>query len=127
MVITGTKRKKVLREMSSFTGLVGYPRIAVLASRYQCTPREVRDLLVQAGFECDEIPNGHVRKGTPPKIIKEKRACPLTEQEVALIKSARLYRELEDGGPVVCLSGSAFRRERAAIMKLLSVFETDPN
>lgn len=117
--LTQTKKRMLLKSMAGFEGIVNFRHIEQLSSRHHSTPQKIRDLLVANGFTCEVIAPAVPKPIVQTKI--EKIECPLTPQEINLIKYARIYKEL--GNSVICINGSLFHRERQAILKLLEAFK----
>lgn len=113
--LTATKRRAILKELHDHVGAVPRDKLQQIANRHNVIPAALRNLLEEAGF--------FVQAPAPEPAPEPVRpVCPLNPAEIALLRSARIYRSL-DAFAVVCTKPALFHKERQAIIKLLEAFD----
>lgn len=121
--VTATKRKAILREMSSHRGSVPHAMIEQIASRHHISHIAVRNLLRQAAYVCEDPPQRAPAPPKEPPVRVVKPRMPLTPEEQAIIKSCKLYRLLGEDSDFVIIRRAQFEMERERIIKMMSMFD----
>jgi hypothetical protein len=124
-VITGTKRKLIMRDVaSSGTGTaVSLEALNTIALRYQLPEIEVRGLLVACGYKIPEptvqprTDQDPIKKAAPPPAAAKP---PVAPEVIAGILKGAIYKQVGEGDDAyVVTTKAAFLREREAIRQIL--------
>jgi hypothetical protein len=125
-VITGTKRKLIMRDVAqSGSGTaVSLEALNALALRYQVPQNEVRGLLVACGYRIPEpvvqprTDQDPIKKPAPPPAAAKPPA--VSAEVIAGILKGAIYKQLGEGDDAyVVTTKAAFLREREAIRLIL--------
>lgn len=126
-VITGTKRKLIMRDVAGSGTVISLESLNAIALRYQVPQNEVRGLLVACGYKIPEPAASPPRTETatkatpgvapPPAAAKPP---PVPAEVIAGILKGAIYKQLGEGDDAyVVTTKAAFLREREALRKIL--------
>lgn len=119
-VITGTKRKLIMRDVAGSGTVISLDVLNSLALKYQVPQNEVRGLLVACGYR---IPEPVVQPRTDQDPIKKPAAAaklPVSTEVIDGILRGVIYKQLGEGDDAFVVTTKAqFVRERDALRKIL--------
>lgn len=121
-IITGTKRKLIMRDVAGSGTAISLETLNVIALRYQVPQNEVRGLLVACGYKIPEPPvhprtdQDPIKKPAPPPAAAKP---PVPAEVIAGILQGTIYKQVGEGDDAyVVTTRAAFLRERAALRQI---------
>lgn len=130
-VITGTKRKLIMRDVAGSGTAISLETLNVIALRYQVPQNEVRGLLVACGYKIPEPPvhprtdQDPIKKpahsiATAAEAMPATAKLPVSTQVIDGILRGVIYKQLGEGDNAFVVTTKAqFVRERDALRKIL--------